>query len=74
MLLSIAKLRELYGCNVSQQGEADSVERYLHRYRSFIDYVELKLEGYTIDSGLVELACKQIISEGMKLSGMRWHM
>ena len=33
---------------------------------------EIKSRGYPIGSGVVESACKQIVSERMKLSGMRW--
>lgn len=33
----------------------------------------LREQGYPIGSGVVESACKQIVSERIKLSGMRWH-
>ena len=33
----------------------------------------MKARGYPIGSGVVESACNQVVSERMKLSGMRWH-
>lgn len=73
MLRSIAKMRELYGYRAAASGEAEKAERYLRRYRRFMDYAEMKSRGYPIGSGVVESACKQIVAERMKLSGMRWH-
>ena len=35
-------------------------------------YADMKSGGCPIGSGVVESACKQIVSERMKLSGMRW--
>jgi len=37
-----------------------------------MNYAVIKSRGYPIGSGVVESACKQIVSERMKLSGMRW--
>jgi hypothetical protein len=73
MLRSIAKMRELYGYKASEEEEAVKAERYLRRYRRFMNYAEMKSWGYPIGSGVVESACKQVVSERMKLSGMRWH-
>ena len=73
MLRSIAKMRTIYGYKASESEDAMKAERYLRRYRHFMDYWEMKVQGYPIGSGVVESACKQIVSERMKLSGMRWH-
>jgi len=73
VLRSIAKMRELYGYKASEEEKATKAERYLRRYRRFMDYAGMKSRGYPIGSGVVESACKQIVSERMKLSGMRWH-
>lgn len=35
-------------------------------------YDEMKSKRFPIGSGVVESACKQIVSERMKLAGMRW--
>ena len=72
VLRSIAKMRALYGYTTSATENAEKAERYLRRYGRFMNYSELKSRGYPIGSGVVESACKQIVSERMKLSGMRW--
>ncbi|QDV40653.1 hypothetical protein Enr13x_36700 [Stieleria neptunia] len=72
VLRSIAKMRELYCYKASATDEAEKAERYLRRYSRFMDYATMKSRGYPIGSGVVESACKQIVSERMKLSGMRW--
>lgn len=65
-------MRELQGDKKSAEDEAEKAERYLRRYGRFMAYAEMKSRGYPIGSGVVESACKQIVSERMKLSGMRW--
>ena len=73
VLRSIAKMRELYGYTTSGREDAEKAERYLYRYRRFMNYAAMKSRGNPIGSGVVESTCKQIVSERMKLSGMRWH-
>lgn len=73
VLRSIARLRELHGYKKSEAEDAEKAEKYLRRYRRFMDYASMKQQGFPIGSGVVESACKQIVSERMKLSGMRWH-
>jgi len=72
VLRSIATMRDLYGYRDSGAEDAGTAEKYLRRYRRFMDYWAMKELGYPIGSGIVESACKQIVSERMKLSGMRW--
>ncbi len=72
VLRSISKMFELYGVKAACRVEAKLAERYLRRYRRFRNYAQMKSLGYSIGSGIVESACKQIVSERMKLSGMRW--
>lgn len=38
-----------------------------------MDYDGARSQGFPIGSGIVGSACKQIVSERMKLLGMRWH-
>lgn len=73
VLRSIAKMRQLHGYKALHAGEANKAERYLRRYRRFMNYAKMKSQHFPIGSGVVESACKQIVSERMKLSGMRWH-
>ncbi|TWT65054.1 hypothetical protein [Allorhodopirellula solitaria] len=72
MFRSIAAMRKLYGYKKSGSEDAEKAERYLRRHHRFMDYAGMKSRGYPIGSGVVESACKQIVSERMKLSGMRW--
>ncbi len=72
MLRSIGKMRELHGYKKSGEEDAEKAERYLRRYGRFMKYAAMKSGGCPIGSGVVESACKQIVSERMKLSGMRW--
>lgn len=72
VLRSIARMRRLYGYRSSAASDAAKAERYLRRYRQFMDYATAKSRGCPIGSGVVESACKQIVTERMKLSGMRW--
>ncbi len=72
VLRSIAKMRQLYGYKSSKADNAEKAEKYLRRYRRFMDYAGMKDRDYPIGSGVVESACKQVVSERMKLSGMRW--
>ena len=37
-----------------------------------MDYAGLKSAGFAIGSGLVEAACKTLVAQRLKLSGMRW--
>ena len=73
VLRSIVKMRGLYGYTHWASDDAEKAEKYLRRYDRFMDYATMKEKGYPIGSGVVESACKQIVSERMKLSGMRWH-
>lgn len=73
VLRSIAKMRGLYGYTGTGRDNAEKAEAYLRRYGRFMNYAEMKSRAYPVGSGVVESACKQIVSERMKLSGMRWH-
>ncbi len=72
VLRSIASMIEIYGLNPAKEDEYEIAKRYLHRYRRFMDYAEYRSNGSPIGSGIVESACKQIVSERLKLSGMSW--
>ena len=72
VMRSIAKMEEIYGVKKAALEESEKAKRYLRRYRRFMNYAEQRGQGCPIGSGIVESACKQIVSERMKLSGMRW--
>jgi hypothetical protein len=49
-----------------------TVLRYFRKNRHRMRYAEWQAEGYMIGSGVVEAACKTLVAQRLKLSGMRW--
>ena len=47
---------------------------YFRRHRKRMNYAEVKAQGLPIGSGVVEAACKTLVAQRMKQSGMRWGM
>jgi hypothetical protein len=45
---------------------------YFRTNRRRMNYAELAAKGLPIGSGVVEAACKTLVTQRMKLSGMRW--
>ncbi len=45
---------------------------YFRKNRRRMQYAALKAEGLPIGSGVVEAACKTLVAQRLKLSGMRW--
>jgi hypothetical protein len=45
---------------------------YFRKNRPRMHYAELKARGFMIGSGIVEAACKTLVAQRLKLSGMRW--
>jgi hypothetical protein len=72
VMRSVAKMKELHGLKGSAVDEYKKAEKYLRRYRRYMNYAEQRGNGCPIGSGIVESACKQIVTERLKLSGMRW--
>lgn len=50
----------------------ESVLKYLRKNRHRMRYAEWKRQGFMIGSGIVEAACKTLVAQRLKLSGMRW--
>jgi hypothetical protein len=46
--------------------------RYFRKNRKRMRYAEWKRAGFMIGSGVVEAACKTLVAQRLKLSGMRW--
>ena len=46
--------------------------KYFRRNRHRMNYAELKAKNLPIGSGVVEAACKTLVTQRMKRSGMRW--
>jgi hypothetical protein len=45
---------------------------YFRRHRKRMDYAGRLQRGLPIGSGIVEAACKTLVAQRLKLSGMRW--
>lgn len=45
---------------------------YFRKHRDRMQYATWKARGLPIGSGLVEAACKTLVAQRLKLSGMRW--
>ena len=45
---------------------------YFRKNRARMRYAEWKRQGFMIGSGVVEAACKTLVTQRLKLSGMRW--
>jgi hypothetical protein len=72
VMRSITGMAQEHSIKPAEKAEFEKARRYLHRYRKFMDYAEHRRHGSPIGSGIVESACKQIVTERLKLSGMRW--
>lgn len=46
--------------------------RYFRKNRERMRYAEWKSQGFMIESGVVEAACKTLVAQRLKRSGMRW--
>lgn len=72
VLRSVSQKKRTLGLRQSKKSEADKAEAYLRRYKRYMNYEHLKSRDFPIGSGVVESACKQVVTERMKLAGMRW--
>ncbi len=45
---------------------------YFRKHRKRMNYATLKAKGLMIGSGIVEAACKTLVTQRLKQSGMRW--
>jgi hypothetical protein len=46
--------------------------KYFRKHKARMNYAELKADGFMIGSGVVEAACKTLVTQRLKQSGMRW--
>jgi hypothetical protein len=47
---------------------------YFRKHKKRMRYAELKSAGFIIGSGVVEAACKTLVTQRLKQSGMRWSL
>ena len=72
VMRSVAAMRSQHGVTLSKSEDFEKAVNYLNNQKRFMKYYEMKSQSFPIGSGVVESACKQIVTERMKLSGMRW--
>jgi hypothetical protein len=58
-----------------QHPRRDEIRRcaaYFRKHRRRMNYADLRAQHLMIGSGIVEAACKTLVAQRLKLSGMRW--
>ena len=46
--------------------------QYFRKHRRRMNYAEMKSQGLPIGTGVTEAACKTLVTQSLKQSGMRW--
>ena len=70
-------IRALCYLRDSAKGDRAEIERelaFFRKHRHRMGYHALKEEGIAIGSGVVEAACKTLVAQRLKRSGMRWRI
>ena len=65
----------LYRVNKAKGAKAKKIRAeltYFRNHRRQMRYAEFRRQGLPIGSGVVEAACKTLVTHRMKRSGMRW--
>jgi len=68
VLSALGYLRKLH----PQRDKIRQCIAYFRRHRTRMNYAAMKARGLPIGSGVVEAACKTLVAQRLKLSGMRW--
>ena len=66
-----ATLRKL---KAKARENADKCADYLLKYQSYLRYDHYLLKGYPIASGIIEGACRHLVSDRMDITGARWRL
>ena len=72
VLHSAAALRKRRKLSASRTATFRKAYQYIRRRTKFMHYHEYKHLNLPIGSGVTEAACKTVVSQRLKLSGMRW--
>ena len=72
VLHSAAALRNRRKLSKSRMGDFGKAYRYIRRRTKRMQYHEYKRLNLPSGSGVTEAACKTIVTQRLKLSGMRW--
>ena len=73
VLRSAMQLSDRRRMSKPQKAEFWKAYRYLRRHRRLMDYQGYRRRGLPIGSGVSEAACKTVVTQRFKRSGMRWH-
>ena len=69
VIRSLRHLRDRFPRRKALRREVKYFQRNRHRMR----YLEFTEQGWPIGSGMVEAACKTLVTQRLKRSGMRWN-
>ena len=72
VLHSAAALRKRRKLSASRAAEFRKAYQYIRRRTKLMQYHEYNRLNLPIGSGVTEAACKTVVSQRLKLSGMRW--
>ena len=72
VLHSAAALRKRRKLSASRAAEYRKAYQYLRCRTKLMQYHEYKRLNLPIGSGITEAACKTVVTQRLKLSGMRW--
>jgi hypothetical protein len=72
VLCSAAALRSNRGLRGERAEKFRKAYNYLRDRRALMRYAEYRRLGVPIGSGVTEAACKNVYTQRLKLSGMRW--
>lgn len=72
VLHSAAAMAGRRGMSKSRQAEFAKAYAYLRTRTKWMRYHEYKRVGIPMGSGVTEAACKTVVTQRLKLSGMRW--
>jgi hypothetical protein len=67
---ALGRLRTRYPRRQAMHKALADVREHRHR----MHYAALRARNFPIGSGVVEAACKTLVSQRLKRSGMRWRM
>ncbi|MBV8234670.1 MAG: ISKra4 family transposase [Acidimicrobiia bacterium] len=71
-ILTTLEALDLNGRSAAVREEHRQVSGYVRNNRRRMDYPRYRAEGWQIGSGHIEAACKTVVNQRLKQSGMRW--
>ncbi len=66
--------RRSISADAKTQKETEAEVAYLERNRERMRYADFRRQGLFVGSGVVEAACKTIVGQRLKQSGMEWSL